>query len=77
MWGREFKDKKGSELGEWPPRRVEYWVHGAEGASGLNQRVFVSTIDLRDLNSVSGQLNRMFPAEGTLQEVKFPTSVIE
>ena len=61
-----------SELGEWKPRRAEYWVHGADGTLGLNQRVCVSTIDLRDLNSVRGQLNSMFPTGGTLQEVNFP-----
>ena len=52
------------------------WVHGARGALGLNQRVCVSTIDLRDLNSVSGQLNRLFPVGGTLQDVNFQTQAV-
>jgi len=64
-----------SELGEWKPRRAEYWVHGVGGNRELNQRVSVSTIDLRDLNSVSAQLKSMFPIERTLQEVKFPALV--
>ncbi|WP_366915029.1 hypothetical protein [Polaromonas sp.] len=59
-----------SELGEWRPRRAEYWVNGVDGVDGvdcelsLNQRVCVSTIDLRDLNSVPGQLKSMFPTNG-------------
>lgn len=49
-----------SELGEWKPRRAEYWVHGVDGRRGLNQRVCVSSLDLRDLNSVPAQLKNMF-----------------
>lgn len=52
-----------SELGEWKPRRAEYWVHGVDGSLDLNQRVCVSSLDLRDLNTVPVQLKSMFSAE--------------
>lgn len=64
-----------SELGEWKPRRAEYWVHGVDGAFGLNQRVCVSTIDLRDLTSVPAQLSGMFPTGGSFLEMKLSTLV--
>ena len=49
-----------SELGEWKARRAEYLVNGVDGKRGLNQRVCVSTLDLRDLKQVPGQLKDMF-----------------
>ena len=49
-----------SELGEWKNRRAEYWVNGVDGKQGLNQRVCVSTLDLRDLSLVPGRLESIF-----------------
>jgi 5-methylcytosine-specific restriction enzyme subunit McrC len=49
-----------SELGEWKSRRAQYWVHGVDGSPGLNQRVCVSSLDLRDLRKVPLQLREMF-----------------
>lgn len=57
-----------SELGDWKPRRAEYWVHGANGSQDLNQRVCVSSLDLRDLKAVPEQLKRMFPNGGRCHE---------
>ncbi|NDP62952.1 hypothetical protein [Polaromonas sp.] len=65
-----------SELGEWTPRRAEYWVHGADGALGLNQRICVSTIELQNLNLIPGKLKEIFIIEGTFQEPKSPTPVV-
>lgn len=48
------------ELGEWRARRAEYWVHGVNGGKKLNQRVCVSSLDLRDLKSILDQLRCMF-----------------
>lgn len=47
------------DLGEWKPRRAEYWVHGANGSLNLNQRVCVSSIELQDLKTVPAQLKSM------------------
>ena len=65
-----------SELGEWTPRRAEYWVHGVDGSRGLNQRVCVSSIDLRVLSDVPRQIKSMcstlttsLPSSTTLLEV--------
>jgi len=54
-----------SELGELKARRAEYWVNGIDGERALNQRVCVSTLDLRDLRSVPGQLKSMFTEKNT------------
>ena len=51
------------DLGEWKPRRAEYWVHGVGGTFDLNQRVCVSSLDLQDLTTVPAQLLRMFPSQ--------------
>jgi 5-methylcytosine-specific restriction enzyme subunit McrC len=48
------------DLGEWKPRRAEYWVHGVGGTFDLNQRVCVSSLDLQDLKTVPAQLRDMF-----------------
>ena len=48
------------DLGQWKPRRAEYWLHGANGSRDLNQRVCVSSLDLKDLSTVPDQLRRMF-----------------
>jgi len=48
------------DLGEWTPRRAEYWVNGVGGNCELNQRVCVSSLDLRDLTTVPAQLRSMF-----------------
>lgn len=48
------------DLGEWRPRRAEYWVHGVGGSLDLNQRVCVSSLDLQDLKTVPVQLRSMF-----------------
>ena len=53
-----------SDLGEWKPRRAEYWVHGMGGTFDSNQRVCVSSLDLQDLTTVPQQLTRMFLPEG-------------
>jgi len=53
------------DLGEWKPRRAEYWVHGAGGSLDLNQRVCVSSLDLRDLRTVPEQLKGMFSSQET------------
>jgi 5-methylcytosine-specific restriction enzyme subunit McrC len=47
------------DLGEWKPRRAEYWVHGLGGTVDLNQRVCVSSLDLQDLKTVPAQLRDM------------------
>lgn len=49
------------ELGDWKPRRAEYWVNGPDGVRAMTQRICVSTIDLQDLRSVPLQLEAMFP----------------
>ena len=51
------------DLGEWKPRRAEYWVHGVGGTFDLNQRVCVSSLDLQDLKTVPAQLKSMFPSQ--------------
>jgi 5-methylcytosine-specific restriction enzyme subunit McrC len=51
------------DLGEWKPRRAEYWVHGVGGTFDLNQRVCVSSLDLQDLKTVPAQLRSMFPIQ--------------
>lgn len=48
-----------SDLGEWKPRRAEYWVHGVNGSLDLNQRVSVSSLDLTDLRAVPDQLMKI------------------
>jgi 5-methylcytosine-specific restriction enzyme subunit McrC len=48
------------DLGEWKPRRAEYWVHGVGGSFDLNQRVCVSSLDLQNLKTVPDQLRSMF-----------------
>lgn len=48
-----------SDLGEWKPRRAEYWVHGVNGSRDLNQRVSVSSLDLTDLRAVPDQLMKI------------------
>lgn len=55
-----------SELGDLRPRRAEYWVHGVNGDLNLNQRVCVSTIDLKDLSTVSLQLKNMISNDDSL-----------
>jgi 5-methylcytosine-specific restriction enzyme subunit McrC len=47
------------DLGEWKPRRAEYWVHGVNGSRDLNQRVSVSSLDLTDLKAVPDQLMKI------------------
>jgi 5-methylcytosine-specific restriction enzyme subunit McrC len=49
-----------SELGEWVPTRAEYWLKDADSGLRRNQRISVSTLDLRDLSSVPSQLKSMF-----------------
>lgn len=51
------------DLGEWKPRRAEYWVHGVGGTFDLNQRVCVSSLDLQDLKTVPAQLKSMFSSQ--------------
>ena len=51
------------DLGEWKPRRAEYWVHGVGGTFDLNQRVCVSSLDLKDLKTVPSQLRSMFSSQ--------------
>ena len=54
-----------AELGIWEPKRAEYWLKGAsESGDQLTQRISVATVDLRDLNSVSKQLEKIFPVSG-------------
>ena len=48
-----------SDLGEWKPRRAEYWVHGVNGSRDLNQRLSVSSLDLTDLRAVPDQLMKI------------------
>ena len=52
-----------TDLGEWMPKRAEYWIHGLGGSFDLNQRVCVSSLDLQDLKTVPAQLLRMFPSQ--------------
>lgn len=49
------------DLGKWTPRRAEYWVNGVGGNCDWNQRVCVSSLDLRDLSTVPTQLRHIFP----------------
>lgn len=49
------------ELGDWKPRRAEYWVNDGELPSECKRRIGVSTVDLRDLSTVPGQLRQIFP----------------
>jgi 5-methylcytosine-specific restriction enzyme subunit McrC len=51
------------DLGEWKPRRAEYWVHGVGGTFDLNQRVCVSSLDLQDLKTVPDQLRSIFQCQ--------------
>jgi 5-methylcytosine-specific restriction enzyme subunit McrC len=58
------------ELGDWKPRRAQYWVNGVAGVMALNQRVCVSTIDMRDLKSLPRQLMSIFPAKREFNSVQ-------
>lgn len=49
-----------SELGEWKARRAEYWLRGIELPAAYVRRIGVTTIDLRDLTTVSRQLTAAF-----------------
>jgi 5-methylcytosine-specific restriction enzyme subunit McrC len=51
------------KLGNWQSKRAEYWLNdvGESGAT-LRQRISVSTVDLRNLNTVPSQLENIFPA---------------
>lgn len=49
-------------LGAWRPRRAEYWLNEVDSlVGGKRRRVGVSTVDLRDLNTVALQLKQIFP----------------
>lgn len=51
------------KLGNWKPKRAEYWLNGVrESGDSPLQRISVSTIDLRNLNTVPLQLEKIFPA---------------
>ena len=52
-----------SDLGKWEPKRAEYWLKGTRELGGqVTQRICVATVDLRDLGSVSRQLEQIFTA---------------
>lgn len=50
-----------ARLGNWLPKRAEYWLNGVgQTDDTLPQRISVSTVDLRDLNTVPTQLEKIF-----------------
>ena len=49
-----------NDLGERVARRAQYWVDGVANGEGASRRISVSTLDLRDLNTVPEQLMSLF-----------------
>ena len=52
-----------AELGEWKRKRADYLLNDLDESGGtLNQRISVSTVDLRDLGTVPSQLKQIVKA---------------
>ena len=52
-----------ADLGEWKRKRADYLLDGLDESGGtLNQRISVSTVDLRDLSKVPCQLKQIVQA---------------
>lgn len=65
-----------NDLGDWRPRRAQYWVNGINGShQDTGRRISVSTVDLRDLQTVPKQLESIiFP---TLLDSAFLAAELE
>ena len=52
-----------AELGEWKLKRAAFLLNGLDESGGtVNQRISVSTVDLRDLSTVPSQLKQIVQA---------------
>lgn len=60
-WIKQYDAEQSGQRSIGKPRRAEYWVNDGELQSECKRRIGVSTVDLRDLSTVPGQLRQIFP----------------